>query len=270
MILKRTIVTLLSVAFIATWRGSYAPAYTKAVETNRVEYESIKAANEDETLVYRKSVKGKCAGIAQDFNKWDFIYALTAYTNGHIHIDVQCELGNILVCNKIGDFQFNDSMIAAIGESGYAGKSTFDNHKLSNSKYTTSFSGNDSSYVVYTSIFTYSGLEAASEVLMSFDLYVKEPYLKTNQPMILFGEEIEIPFGDPPVDKNAKIKELEEKVAALELSLNTIQNSILKLDANGDGFVNAVDASIVLSIYAYNSTNKTPIKTISEYFNTVK
>ena len=69
---------------------------------------------------------------------------------------------------------------------------------------------------------------------------------------------------------NVHYTELEEKVSALELSLNTIQNSILKLDANGDGFINAVAVSIVLSIYAYNSTNKTPIKTISEYFNTVK
>ena len=238
-----------------------------------VEYEagaSNKVATEEETLIYRKSVKGKCEGIAQDYNKWDFIYALTAYDNGHIHIDIQCELGNILVCNKIGDFQFNDSMIAAVGESGYAGKSTFDNHKLSNSKYTTSFSEKDSAYIVYSSLFTHSGLEAASEILMSFDLYVKEPYLTTNQPMILFGEEIEIPFGKPPIDKDVKIKELEEKVSALELSLNTMQNSILKLDANGDGFVNAVDASIVLSIYAYNSTNQTPIKTISDYYNTLK
>ena len=101
---------------------------------------------------------------------------------------------------------------------------------------------------------------------MSFDLYVKEKYLETNQKIGLFGTEIEIPFGEPPVDKDAKIAELEEKVSELETNMKDIQNAITRLDANNDGFVDSNDASIILWIYAYNSTSGTPILTMDEYF----
>ncbi|MCR4638964.1 hypothetical protein [Ruminococcus sp.] len=263
MISKRIIATILSVSTIATYVTTYT-TNAVTVDSESVKQNIINVSDNEENVVYRKSVKGK--------NKdkiWEFIYALTAYDNGHIHIDIQCETGNYVTCGVIGNFQFNDSMIAAVGQEGYAGTSSFDNYKLTASKYTTSFSDDDSSYVVYTSLFNAVGTSYAATMLMSFDLYVKEPYLKTNQPMVLFGEKIEIPFGEP-LNKDAKIKELEEKVSSLELSLATLQNNTLRLDANGDGAVNAVDASIVLSIYAYNSTNNTPIKTLSDYFQNIK
>lgn len=224
--------------------------------------ESTKKEDE-KTLIYRESVKGKCEGITYDGSKWDFIYALTAYNNGQIHIDVQCEKSNSNTCNKIGDIQFNDSMIAAIEEKGYAGTSSFDNSKHQYAaKYTTSFSGTD---IVYTAIYSNGESYLAGETLMSFDLYVKEKYLKTNQKIGLFGTEIEIPFGEPPIDKDKKIAELEEEIAKLKADPSVLQDDISRLDANGDGAVNAVDASIVLTIYAYNSTNNTKIKSFSDY-----
>ena len=66
--------------------------------------------------------------------------------------------------------------------------------------------------------------------------------------------------------KNA---ELMAEIERLKQDPSSIQDDILRLDANGDGSVNAVDASIVLSIYAYNSTNKTPLTKLSDYFKIV-
>ena len=63
--------------------------------------------------------------------------------------------------------------------------------------------------------------------------------------------------------KNA---ELTAEIERLKLNPSSMQDDIMRLDANGDGFVNAVDASIVLSIYAYNSTNKIPITKLSDCF----
>ena len=47
---------------------------------------------------------------------------------------------------------------------------------------------------------------------------------------------------------------------------NAYVNDILRLDVNSDGTLDATDASVILSIYAYNSTNKTPVTTISDYY----
>ena len=259
---------MLSFAFLATWGATFTQ-HAIAAESDNIENSNNQVSIDDETLIYRKSVKGKCKEYAVASTCWDFIYALTAYKNGHIHIDIQCESSNFVNCGKIGDFQFNDTMIAAVGENGYAGKSSFDNHKLTDSKYTTSFSDKDPSLIVYTSIFYNNSISYASVILMSFDLYVKEPYLSTNQPMVLFGEEIEIPYGEP-LNKDARIKELETKLRSLEQRITNMQDNISKLDANGDGYVDAVDASILLRIYAHNSTNNTPINYISEYNSMIK
>ncbi|WP_294752217.1 hypothetical protein [uncultured Ruminococcus sp.] len=81
----------------------------------------------------------------------------------------------------------------------------------------------------------------------------------------------------PQISEQEKyIAELEKKNAELTAEIerlkqnpSSMQDDIMRLDANGDGFVNAVDASIVLAIYANNSTNKTPITKLSEYFNII-
>jgi len=59
--------------------------------------------------------------------------------------------------------------------------------------------------------------------------------------------------------------ELTEEISKLKANPSDIQNSISRLDANNDGTVNSVDASIILCIYAYNSTNSTPIETFDQY-----
>ena len=59
-------------------------------------------------------------------------------------------------------------------------------------------------------------------------------------------------------DNESTINKLNEKI-------NT-DNSILKYDINGDGFVDAVDASAIMMIYAVNSTGGS-ITTIDDYYN---
>ena len=68
-------------------------------------------------------------------------------------------------------------------------------------------------------------------------------------------------------------KSLSSEIASLKAELSLLSNNgvsykdnIMRLDANDDGALNAVDASILLSIYAYNSTNNSKITTLSEYF----
>ena len=114
---------------------------------------------------------------------------------------------------------------------------------------------------------------------MSFDLYVKENYLHTKQKMVVFGQEIEIPFGEAPVDKDAIIadlqeqlnkykngtgvdEELEKKVQELEKQNQELKddNEALKrtinilsqkkfCDINGDDLVDVADAQLVLKYY---------------------
>lgn len=47
---------------------------------------------------------------------------------------------------------------------------------------------------------------------------------------------------------------------------NAYVNDILRLDVNSDGTLDATDASVILSIYAYNSTHNPPVTTISDYY----
>ena len=114
---------------------------------------------------------------------------------------------------------------------------------------------------------------------MTFDFYVKESYLQTNQKMVFFGKEIEIPFGNPPVDKDTMIAQLQEELdkyksgtaadEALEKKVQELekQNQELKddnealkrtinilsqkkfCDINGDDLVDVADAQLVLKYY---------------------
>lgn len=47
---------------------------------------------------------------------------------------------------------------------------------------------------------------------------------------------------------------------------NAYVNDILRLDVNSDGTLDATDASVILGIYAYNSTHTPPVTTISDYY----
>ena len=169
-------------------------------------------AEEDEpTRIYRTSITG--TNVAK--NGWDFSYLLSAYSNGNIHIDVQCEKSHSSYdCNQIGSIQFDDSVIAAIGESGYAGTSSFSDSGNSSSKYTTSY---NSDIIVYNAI--YSGHDSFNHLtgstLMSFELYVKEAYLSSPVSLILFGKSLEIPFGsETSLSDNAELQNMITKLKA--------------------------------------------------------
>ena len=82
---------------------------------------------------------------------------------------------------------------------------------------------------------------------------LKSDYLTTNQTISFFGTEIEIPFGNPPVDKDAKITELEAKVEELEAKLtqsSSGENNTVG-DVDGSGDVDAGDATVILQYAAY-------------------
>lgn len=199
---------------------------------NTVPEKTVLSANavEDEILVYRTSTKGKCEGISESSFKWDFIFTLVAYKNGHIHIDVQCEnVNSTWTCNQIGSIQFNDTMIAGIGEDGFSGTSSFDNHNKSDSKYVTSFSETD---LIYTAIFSNNDRNLSGETLMSFDLFVKENYLNINQVIYLFNTKVEIPFSETQNE-----------------DFTYMQKNNITLDFNNDGVINTKDASWIL-VYA--------------------
>lgn len=155
------------------------------------------------TRIYRTSITG--TNVAK--NGWDFSYSLSAYSNGNIHIDVQCEKSHSSNdCNQIGSIQFDDSVIAAIGESGYAGTSSFSDSGNSSSKYTTSYNSNG---IVYNAI--YSGDDPFNHLtgstLMSFELYVKEAYLSSPVSLIFFGKTLEVPFGaETPLTDNTEMQ----------------------------------------------------------------
>ena len=63
-------------------------------------------------------------------------------------------------------------------------------------------------------------------------------------------------------DRNSR-----QTVEDLKVSIAEYENSISRLDTNGDGIIDAVDASVLLQIYAYNSTNGTPVTKLSDFWN---
>lgn len=62
------------------------------------------------------------------------------------------------------------------------------------------------------------------------------------------------------------VSEYKAQSEASNYKYEAFLNDIQRLDANGDNKIDATDASMLLSIYAYNSTNKTPVTTISDYY----
>lgn len=232
---------------------------------NMIDCSAVDETEQPEERIFRTSIEG----TAKDNSAWEFVFSLSAFDSGHIHIDVQCKRSDPFNCNQIGAIEFDDSMIAAVGEKGYAGISAFGNDGFSRAKYFESFSDNN---VIYTTIYSDADSRLGGTTLMSFDLYVKETYLHTNQKMVIFGEKIEIPFGDPLVDKDAIIEGLQEELAQyksgdsvaanLEQQLIAVkaENEALRsaisilsktkfCDVDQDGVVGVSDAQLVLEYY---------------------
>lgn len=176
------------------------------------------------TRVYRTSVEG--AGTSNSY--WKFIFALEAYSDGHIHIDVQCTNSSSSDCKEIGSVSFNDAYIASVGEKGYNNNiSTFcGTTALSsgNSKLVSSFSDDNT---IYNCVFSDWGSSYSGSTLMYFDLYAKD--ISTTIPFNLFGKEIEIPFGSealPTGDAElqnmiTKLKAENEELSKKNTELNT-------------------------------------------------
>ena len=193
------------------------------------------SAIEDGTCIYRTSVEGKCEGISTESFKWDFVFTLMAYESGHIHIDIQCKnVNSTWTCNQIGSIQFDDSMIAPVGEEGFAGISSFNNYDDSNAKYMSSFSGTN---IVYTMIYSDYDQTSSGKTIMSFDLFVKQNYLGTHQKFSLFNTEIEIPFN-----QSAIIEEDDD--------ITYMKENQITLDFNNNGIIDSADAARLLKYAA--------------------
>jgi len=216
--------------------------YTKSYASNITKY----SYEEPETRIYRTSIYND-VGTNNDVGAICTLCTnIVAFNSGKIHIDIQCiDSKRNMTIGSIGDIVFDDLMIASVGECAAYGRSSFTTRF--NSKYTVSYTNN---HTVYSVITPHSADSALGSTIMSFDLYVKEPYLDTDQSITIFGTEITIPFGDPPIDKDARIAELE---AELERVSNTPSADI---DNNGE--INSVDAQYILTYFLYNTVLDTP------------
>lgn len=215
----------------------------------------ISPEDRESAIIYRTSYEGSNVN-----DTWNFIYTLVARQNGNIHIEIQCKSyksswGNNI--QDIGNIAFNDTMIASVNEQGASGISTY--YGESYSKFIQSY---DVSNIIYTVIYSDGGSNLVGQTLMTFNLYVKEPYLTTNQVINFFGNEIEIPFGEPYVDKDTYIQELEGKISKLEDRITELESGSITPykpgDINGDDIIDATDASLILCYYAYLMTGGDP------------
>lgn len=191
--------------------------------------------DKDSSIIYRTSCEG--TNVTGD---WEFTYALTARENGNIHIDIQISdyktLGSSYI-KEIGKLSFNDSMIAALEENGAAGLSTYNGDAKV-------ISGFDNTNIIYTVIDSeFRDASSVGSKITYFDFYVKEPYLTTAQTINLFGTEVTIPYGEPPVDKDAQIADLQRQLAEKEAEIEFLNRKIATfgtgdVDFNGELQIN--------------------------------
>lgn len=204
----------------------------------------VYADDSESAVIYRTS----CEGTNEDGN-CNFVYTLKARDNGNIHIEVQGKDytgSSVNVVKTIGNLIFNDSMIASIDEIGANGKSCSQ----------LSFSGGscrditsyDESNIVYTVSCPSYTHDTMGKTIATYDLYVKEPYLTTNQTINLFGTEVEIPFGEPPIDKDAKIEKYENENAELRNKIKEQSEELETINAKyNEAYATIVNNEIAIA-----------------------
>lgn len=230
-------------------------APSTAIET--AESMAIETATTEPKTIYRGSFD--CLGNN---------YNVLAKSNGNIHIDIYCSKNYHGSSHDMGFISFNDTMIAPVDEQGYAGISSFENYNY----FTKNIIAYDGDYTIYNVISngdTYMG-----NLYATYDLYVKESYLTTNQTLYISNDEITIPFGNPPIDYQTQIEnlitennELKSQINSLSSFLNTYGNRAYG-DMNGDGFCDARDATILLTFYARQSVGE--VLTLDQLINEQK
>lgn len=203
--------------------------------TNMTIDAASQTTDKDSSIIYRTSCEG-----TNVTGEWEFTYALTARENGNIHIDIQISdykgAGHSYI-KEIGKLSFNDLMIATLEENGAAGLSTYNG----DAKVISSF---DNTNIIYTVIDSrYRNTESVGSKITYFDFYVKEPYLTTAQTINLFGTEVTIPYGEPPVDKDAQIADLQRQLAEKEAEIEFLNRKIAAfgtgdVDFNGELQIN--------------------------------
>lgn len=163
-------------------------------------------------------------------NFWEFTSNLSAFNNGHVHIDFIClkcpgiEEYKKISYTRIATVSFDTTYVAPIGKEGFSGISTFTPSNKYSSFIEPVHLAYPGEYYVY-----YSNLDASynsendltNKVIMSFDLYVKEHYL---------DRDLRICGADIPFSQHTIIKTEDYTLG----------------DVNNDGTVDGSDATIVL------------------------
>ena len=182
-------------------------------------------------------------------NKNVYQYTFMAESDGHIHIDLYCLQGGTCYADIIGKIAYNDSMISSIGDGG----STFNSHGY-NTKNVVAY---DEDNIVYTAM--YSNTTYSGNLYATYDLYVKEPYLTTEQTLYIWDTAFTIPFGEPAVDYQSQIDNMTTEIETLKEENGRLLNTLASQknraygDMNDDGYVDARDASLLLTLYARQS-----------------
>ncbi|MCR5599425.1 MAG: hypothetical protein K6G33_01585 [Ruminococcus sp.] len=203
--------------------------------------------------------------------------------------------------SKITDYSAWDNIDLSYYPNEYDFKDSSSGYSNFSRSWSVSYNNNPTFYYYYCKSKTGSWGGTVNELLSQYSYYGALPNLPVNKKIeVIFTPKIDITeeysfrflghdfivtpeilsshvIATPQLSEQEKyIAELEKKNAELTAEIerlkqdpSSIQDDIMRLDANGDGSVNAVDASIVLSIYAYNSTNKTPLTKLSDYFKIV-
>lgn len=223
-----------------------APIITEMTTTTEV----VETTPAEPRVIYRDTFE---VGGTEGYANGAYKYTLSAKDNGNIHIDVYCTKRSSY-SHVLGSIAFNDVMIASLGEQGYAGNSTFKTeHNVKN------IVTYDEDKIIYSATHgdTYMG-----NLYATYDFYVKEPYLTTNQTIYISENEVTIPFGEPPVDYQTQIENLTAENETLKSQLNSLTDFLNKYgnraygDMNDDGFCDARDASILLTYYARQSVGE--------------
>lgn len=196
-------------------------------------------------------------------NKNVYQCTFMAESDGHIHIDLYCLQGGTCHADIIGKIAYNDSMISSIGD----GDSTFNSHGY-NTKNVVAY---DEDNIVYTTVYT--GNTDSGNLYATYDFYVKEPYLTTEQTLYIWNDTFTIPYGKPMVDyptqivnltvENETLKSQNDNLIVENETLKDENNRLLATlsaqgnraygDMNDDGYVDARDASLLLTLYARQS-----------------
>lgn len=219
---------------------------------------TVYAEEAPENIIYRNSVDILVSDVNYTAN-------IIGSDNGHIKIVLQY---NITSTSSSSSTLYQSCTFNLISYDYNMISELNDKIQYSNYTITYSYKNTDINYKI-----EHRTSGSRSGTINTFDLYVKENYLNTNQTLTILGQNVEIPFGDPVVDPYEEILELRNKNTELTNQVNDLRNTLNTVgnrmygDMNGDGYTDGRDASILLTYYAKTSVGEAI--TLDEYIDSL-